>query len=157
ELNQLGSGLQPQNLHDSGLVELGGSSGDPQQRRDLLGRVALGDELQDLPLPRRQLAQRIGGGRGSSAERIQQVPGDLRGDVCAPLEYFLDGGDQGGGGGVFQDEARGAGLQASRRIGDLAVHGQDDHFQPGVGGAHFPGGVDPVEGRHRDIGDDDVG
>src|SRR5262249_57270208 len=101
-LNEFRGGLQAQDFHKAGLVELSGTARDAQKGRDLLGRAALGDELQDLPLARRKFAQGIATGWGSAPERIDQVPGDLRGDVRSPLEGLLDGSHQLGSCRVFQ-------------------------------------------------------
>src|SRR6058998_890026 len=49
--DQTGGGVDPQLEHDSAAVGLGGLHRDPQGLGDVLGGVALGDELQDLPLP----------------------------------------------------------------------------------------------------------
>src|SRR4051794_15869320 len=51
-LDQLGRGPDPERFHDARSVELRGPRGDVQEARDLLGRPALGGELQDLPLAR---------------------------------------------------------------------------------------------------------
>ena len=63
-LDQFGCGPDPQHFHDARPVELRGPRGYLQEARDLLGRSALGRELQDFPLTR---SQAMGGVRGSRA------------------------------------------------------------------------------------------
>src|SRR5262249_29881599 len=87
-LDQLGRGPRAEGFHEAGLVELGGAARDPQDGGDLLGRATLGDELEDLPLARRQVVQRLDAGRGPAPERAQEVAGDLRGDVRPALEHL---------------------------------------------------------------------
>src|SRR5438034_5963441 len=66
-------------LQDPGPVGLDGLGADPEELRDLLRRLALGDELQHLAFPRRQ---RIGGQRSEEHTSELQSHSDL---VCRLL------------------------------------------------------------------------
>ena len=58
---------------------------------------------------------------------------------------------------VLGQEARGAGVHGVAAEGLVAVHGEDHDRQVGELGVDPPGGLDPVEDRHRHVHHHHVG
>src|SRR5262245_26946052 len=89
-LDQLGGRLDLELFHHSVFVKRDGSGRDVQHARDLFHRSALGQELQDLALPRRQLM----GGLPLVVvlQRPDQPFGDERRDVRSALHDLADRG-----------------------------------------------------------------
>jgi hypothetical protein len=79
------------------------------------------------------------------------------GDVSLAFEGGADRGNEFGGGGVFEHVAGGAGLERTASVRDFLVHGEEDDFDAGVVLLEWREGVDAVEVRHTNVGDDDVG
>src|SRR5262245_19233980 len=155
-LDQLGGSLDPECLQDAGPVEFRGTRGDLQDRRNLLGRVALGQELQDLALAPGQSGKLVLLA-GILAVRLEQFSRDHRRHVRLPSQGLPHRGDQLGVRRMLRNEAGGPGLHGAPCVSHLPVHGQEDHLCRYAGIAKLYGGLDPVERRHRNVGDDHFG
>jgi hypothetical protein len=101
-----------------------------------------------------------GSGRGRRAKSGDQPPGHRRGEQGVAGGYHADGVDRFGGGGVFEQEAAGAGPQ---RLIDVVVEverREHQHPRPGRAGCRaedLAGCLQPVHDRHPHVHQDDVG
>src|SRR5205823_974059 len=82
-----GGAVDVELLHDSKPILLGGSNGDPEKPGDLLRRLALGQELQNLPFARRQ---RIGSPFRLGRMRLHHSLRDAGAQVDSPSEHLID-------------------------------------------------------------------
>ena len=89
-LDEFGAGLEPELLHDRILVKGDRARGYTQTIGRLLHRHALGKQLQDLALTKRER-----GAAGTALRRRDKVSGwparDDRADEDTSVERFLDG------------------------------------------------------------------
>ncbi len=155
-LDQFGRVLHTEGFHETALVEFGGTC-----EICRMAAISLAEHLRRRvgtsrcrgvvrPTPRRPSI--------TPRRNESRVPRRSVGRCTSPLESFLDGRNQFGGRRVFQDEAGCPSLEhAPSCVRDLAVHGQENHFRPRPRTPELACGVDPVERRHRDIEDDDIG
>src|SRR5215472_12273192 len=152
EVDQLGVVLDAERLHQALLVVLDGARGQAERRADLLRRLALGEEPQDLALPRRDGCKRVGG-----IPAAEDFGGEFGGDEGAPLQGGAQREHELRRRGVLQHEAGRAGLERAPRVGRVAVHGQEHHAHLRVVALELRERLDAVQLRHGDVGDDHVG
>ena len=80
-----------------------------------------------------------------------------RADEDVPTLHGVDGADHFGHCGVLDQIAHGARSQALGNLLFVTVHRQHDHLARGQLGCESPRRVDPVQARHRDVHEHDVG
>jgi len=122
----------PRLVHEAVAVKLHGLGGDPKERRDLLGGLALRDELKNFPLTRGQLAAEHLGRIGARAGALELVAVGEGSDVIAAFERHADGADQFDGGRLFGDVAHGAGAERGMQVGGIELLSNEDDFDLGV-------------------------
>ncbi len=132
------------------LVVLDGARRDGERLGDLLGRAALGEQLKYFPLPRRQ------GLRRGGVLACQQLARQRRRDEGAPAQRRVDSHHELHRGGVLDDVAHSPGLEGASRIGGVLVHRQHHDRDLRIVGLQPADRLDPVQVRHRDVGDNDV-
>ncbi len=123
-----------------------------QRGCNLAHAVALGNQLQHLPLPRSELGQRLLGNR-QAADPF----GNLRAYVGAAAQHFVNRRDQFLTRRVLRDEAHGA--CRNRFLGDprVGVHREDDDLCRHAARAQLHDRIEPAQSGHREIRDDQVG
>src|SRR2546427_1138090 len=140
-------------LHDPCPVGLNGLGADAEDLGDLLRRVALGDELQDLALPGRQ---RVRGQRRLRQVRLHQGARDARAQVDHAAQDLLDRSDQIRGRLGLDDEPFDAHPQRFQDVVVIRVHGQENHLRLRAGLRDLPRRTDSVQQGHPIIQQGDV-
>ena len=107
--------MDVQAIHELGPVRLDRLDADVENASNFLGAMALGDELQGFALPRRQQLERAGFAAHPANIIGNDVPGDRGAQIGLAARDGLDGELELRGGGIFQQEARGAGAEPDRR------------------------------------------
>src|SRR4051794_17432310 len=154
---QLDAVAQAELLEDVRAMALDGLLADRQELGDVAARVALGDELDDLDLARRQriLAQRL------ARPRALEVVADQRPHRAGVEERLAAHRgaarlDEVAVGDRLEHVAGGAGAQRLVEVLLGVVHRQDQHAQPGAPPAQLVGGAQAAHARHRDVEDREV-
>ena len=135
-------------LHDPRAVGLGGLDADPQEVRDLLRGLPLGDELEDLELPG---AQRVGRKIALGQIRLDDGARDAGTQVDRAPRNLADRMDQVGGRLRLQDAPTKSRLQGLEDVLVLAVHRQEDQLRPGGRATDVARGRDTVQKRHVEV------
>src|SRR5947208_4267771 len=140
-------------LHDPCPVGLNGLGADAEELGDLLRRVTLRDELQDLTLPGRQ---RIRGQRRLRQVGLHQGARDARAQVNHAVKDLVDRPDQIRGRLALDDEPFDANPERFQDVLVIRMHGQENHLRLRAGLRDLPRGGDSVQQRHPVIQQGDV-
>jgi len=141
-------------------MRLDGGVGHDELLGDLRVGEAAGDEFQDVELAGRQVVElwgRLLRGWVVADERLDQPPGDGRGEQGFSVADGADARDELFGWDVLEQESARAGMQ---RVEDVLVEvegGQHEHAWRMRALHDPPCGLEPVDGRHPDVHEDDVG
>ena len=96
--------------------------------------------------------------RGSGLDvALDDLRRDLRAEVDLAARHGLDRHRQLVVGGVLQEVARDPGAQRLRDVRLAGVHRQDQHLRPGRDLRRAHRHLEPVQARHRDVEDGEVG
>ena len=128
-LDQFGCALQSKYFENVRLMCLGRSRRDLQNGRDLFGRAAFGNKLQDFALTCREPFRRTICVSTAISKRVYQFTGNGRSDISLPAECFANGGDQLGCHRMLENKAGSPNRQRSPGVGDVAVLGQKDDLR----------------------------
>lgn len=132
-------------------VGLHGADGQPLPMRDLLVQQALGEQVEDIVLPRG--APSAGSVRAPyGAGHIPPIGGQRwRSSVPPPLRQLADGLQQGDRGGILEHVSIGTGLQGLEHAQVIIMHGEDHELYVGQEGAQLPQQLDAVGAGQADI------
>jgi hypothetical protein len=143
--------------HQPRPIRVHGLRSDAEGGGDLPIGVPFGDELQDLPLAvgeRHPLYRhRTFGGEVALDDHAR----DLGAQVEVAALDRADRLQQLGGGGLLEEVAPRARLQGPQDVGLIGIHREDDDLRLRKEPAELARRLDPVQERHRDVHDDDVG
>src|SRR5262249_10779091 len=153
-LDELRGRLDVELLHHLVLVKGNGARREVQHARDLFHRTSLGEQLQHLALPRRQLVRPLL--LAGVQERSDESLGHERRHVRSPLHHFTNRRRELGRGRPFQEVARGAGLEGVGRQFGLFVHRHEHELDVALLLLDLPACVETVQQRHGDVEDDDI-
>ena len=139
-------------------MRFGGARADREAARDAGAAVALGNELQDLPLAAgERLVGILGAARGPRHPDVDHLLVEGRPEVAPSARGHADRPHQLGGVGLPHDVAEGS---AAQRLGDVPlaeVAREDHHAGARRQLAHAARDLEAVETGHRDVGDQHVG
>ena len=145
--------------HDVGTVGFGGVDGDAKEGGDFLVALAFCEELENFAFARRETGAGSTGGIGGSGGGIRRIggAGDAGGEVGLVVTDGIDSGEEDAVSVVLEDVATGAGFDHLLNEVVGFVHGEDEDFGVRRGGVNAAGGLNPIEERHADVEDRDIG